>query len=179
MMDGNIRIGILSAIAEKQPNIGKTSIMKYMFFLQYCYGIPLGYDFSIYTYGPYAQDVMSDLDLAVYYNAIERNYIEYPNGYGGYEFSRGKNWEPFAEKYQEYSDQIDPLIARLVTLFCAHSARDMELSATIAYVHIALIQQGQDLTQLPSIVKALKPHFDLHIDIEPQYEWLKQQSVLN
>ncbi|MDR1922376.1 MAG: hypothetical protein LBS31_11660 [Candidatus Adiutrix sp.] len=175
-MSENLRIATLALITEKQPNIGKTSILKYMFFLQHCFSVKLGYNFSIYTYGPYSQDVMADLDLAVYYKAVNRSYVDF-NGYGGYQFTKGDNSKTFIGQCGAYPSQIEPHINRLVGLFSAKNAKDMELLATIAYVHIALGQQNQNLSQLPSIVKALKPHFDV-AEIAVNYDWLKQESIL-
>ena len=44
------------------PGMGKTAVMKAMFMLQQVKGISLGCDFSIYTYGPYAAEIMEDID---------------------------------------------------------------------------------------------------------------------
>jgi uncharacterized protein YwgA len=176
-MDENLRIATLAAITKKQPKIGKTSIMKYMFFLQHCFNVNLGYHFSIYTYGPYSQDVMGDLNLAVHYNAVNSLYVDLI-GYGGYQFTPGENSRSFIERCRDYLSQIEPHIDRLVSLFSTKKAKDMELLATIAYTHIAISRQNQDLAKVPSVVKAIKPHFE-ESEITANYMWLKQQNVFS
>ena len=47
---------------QKNPGMGKTAVMKAMFMLQQVKGLSLGCDFSIYTYGPYAAEIMEDID---------------------------------------------------------------------------------------------------------------------
>ena len=60
------RVGLISDFAKrlelKKTQFGKTAVMKYLFILQEVFKVPLGYEFSLYTYGPYCSDVLSDLD---------------------------------------------------------------------------------------------------------------------
>jgi len=56
MVDLSKRMGVISSIVKLRPGLGKTAMMKYIFLLQKVYKVPLGYDFEIYTYGPYASE---------------------------------------------------------------------------------------------------------------------------
>lgn len=73
----NKRMGIISEITKKKPRLGKTAIMKYIFLLQKVYNVPLGYDFEIYTYGPYSSEVMEDIDLAKHQDIISMEMVTY------------------------------------------------------------------------------------------------------
>ena len=54
---------IIFELVSQKADLGKTAIMKFMFMLQQVYKVPLGYDFKIYTYGPYSSEVMDDMDF--------------------------------------------------------------------------------------------------------------------
>jgi hypothetical protein len=56
----NERIGLIAYLAKRSP-IGRTALMKYCYFLQALRGVPLGYNFSLYSYGPFDAAVLSDL----------------------------------------------------------------------------------------------------------------------
>ena len=63
------RLALMASISDlfraKSPTLGRTAIMKLCFFLQESKGVPLGYHFSLYSYGPFDSDVLSDLGTAV------------------------------------------------------------------------------------------------------------------
>ena len=83
-MNTTERISIITELAKRDANIGKTAMMKFLYLLQTVYSVPLGYDFEIYTYGPYSQAVMSDIEFADYTGSIYISPVEYPNGLNGY-----------------------------------------------------------------------------------------------
>ena len=72
------RIAILARMTKQAritmqvPNqrLGRTQVMKLLYFLQELKGIPLGYDFRLFNYGPFDSEVLSDLSLACSSNAI-------------------------------------------------------------------------------------------------------------
>ena len=47
----------------QSPQFGKTAFMKMAYLLQELYGVPLGYRFSLYTYGPYSSGSPSGLGI--------------------------------------------------------------------------------------------------------------------
>ena len=73
------RVTVITEIARRDANIGKTAMMKFLYLLQTFFSVPLGYDFEIYTYGPYSQAVMSDIEFAYHNGNIRITPVEYPN----------------------------------------------------------------------------------------------------
>ena len=59
-----LRLSLPAVLARRlegrSPQFGKTVLMKFAYLLQEIYGIPLGYRFSLYTYGPYSKEVLAD-----------------------------------------------------------------------------------------------------------------------
>src|SRR3989338_2835044 len=80
----NERTGLIAYLAEKSPaqRIGRTALMKYCYFLQGLRGAPLGYYFSLYSYGPFDSAVLSDLGEAEALGAVTEASVLYPGGYG-------------------------------------------------------------------------------------------------
>src|SRR5579872_1325193 len=78
------RLGLLPTLVERASSghIGRTALMKYMYFLQTLRGVPLGYNFSLYSYGPFDSDVLADLSSAEVLKIVEITPVEFPGGYG-------------------------------------------------------------------------------------------------
>src|SRR5437879_1565040 len=79
-----VRLGLLPVLAEQARTgcIGRTAVMKYMYFLQTLRGWPLGYNFSMYSYGPFDPAVLADLNSAEALNIVETNSVQFAGGYG-------------------------------------------------------------------------------------------------
>src|SRR5262245_57066827 len=89
-----VRLATIVALIESSPNkvLGRTAVVKLPYILQVMRGLPLGYDFHLYTYGPYDSDVLSDLGLAQSLEAVTVKTVLNPVGYG-YEIQVGPNAE--------------------------------------------------------------------------------------
>ncbi len=76
------RLAVITWLAENAAGLGRTALMKYCYFLQVLRGVPLGYRFSLYSYGPFDSDVLSDLDSTESIGGVT-SFVEYfPSGYG-------------------------------------------------------------------------------------------------
>jgi len=78
------RQSLIPTLAESHPEgyIGRTALMKYMYFLQTLRHVQLGYNFTIYTYGPFDSDVLSDLSTAEAMGIVTSEPISFAGGYG-------------------------------------------------------------------------------------------------
>ena len=79
------RLAFITEIAKRDENVGKTGMMKLLYLMQEICDVPFGYDFEIYTYGPYCQTVMSDIEYAEFADYIKVSPVEYSNGMSGYQ----------------------------------------------------------------------------------------------
>ena len=85
-----LRVAVIAEFADKlSGKLGRTAIMKPMFFLQELKGLPLGYSFRIYTYGPYDAQVLADLKVAESMEAVRTEYFDWEGG-SGYMIKAGK-----------------------------------------------------------------------------------------
>ncbi len=77
------RPAVLAELVNKSPGKpGRTVMMKLAYLLQTIRNVPLGYHFELYNYGPYDNDVLSDLSQAATLDAIDYQIVNYPGGMG-------------------------------------------------------------------------------------------------
>ena len=113
-MKAQERLAFITEIARRNSGIGKTGMMKFLYILQAVYKVPLEYDFEIYTYGPYCQTVMSDIEYAEFTDYIKVSPKSYPNGMNKYQINPGDQSDQILEKDAEilfkYKEEIDKIV---------------------------------------------------------------------
>jgi hypothetical protein len=156
------RRALISVLASKSKggHMGRTALMKYMYLLQTVRGVPLGYHFTLYSYGPFDSDVLVDLSVAEAFEAVESELELYSGGYG-YKIRPAHNsrWlEKRAEKLlARYNKDVDWVINRFGSLTSA----ELELVGTIVYVDREAVsgKRRLGLAQVARLVHEVKPHF--------------------
>src|SRR4051794_4401129 len=78
------RVAVLTRLVNNAPSksLGRTALMKLTYFLTSVRDVPLGYHFSLYSYGPFDSTVLQDLDLASTMGALRSRPVAYPTGVG-------------------------------------------------------------------------------------------------
>ena len=154
------RIAVITLLAEKSAKLGRTALMKYCYFLQTLRRVPLGYSFSLYSYGPFDSDVLADLGAAESVGGVKTEVEYYPGGYGyriepGIRKDGAKRWG--ADFLQRYESDIDWVLEQFGTL----NASQLELASTIVFSDREAAIKGEKLAseQLAQRVQDIKPHF--------------------
>ena len=141
--------------AAKKP--GRTALMKYAYLLQTLQGVPLGYRFKLYNYGPYDEDVLSDVRMATNSGTLKSTLVTYNSGYG-YEFEPGeqfgKNEADIATTVADYETEI----AWVMDEFGDESAARLELISTIFFA-LCDKTRRREKKELINVVHEIKPHF--------------------
>ena len=176
MMDLQKRISIISEIVNEHPGLGKTAMMKYIYLLQKVYNVPFGYEYSIYTYGPYASLVMDDVDYAYSGGLIDIKREVYANG-SGYHITLLEKGEDIISKEDETIQKYKESINKMMSLFKDKSAKDLELLTTIIYIHSNFITNNWPVEEVPDNVHEIKPHFDEET-IKAEFKRLDSLGVL-
>ena len=156
------RLAILSTLVKKAPEPpGRTGLMKFAYLLQTVRGVPLGYRFELYNYGPYDSTVLSDLSQASTLKAIKSTTVFYPNGYG-YEYTaNNKGYESLCKKVADDLKGVEKDIDWVLDEFGNDSASRLELVSTITFAEREMKRKDQDRKpdELCRRVKRIKPHF--------------------
>lgn len=174
------RLALLPVLAEQAPagHIGRTALMKYMYLLQTVRDVPLGYSFSMYSYGPFDSDVLADLSSGEVLNVVNSIPVAFPGGYG-YRITPGPradfakdNAGRFLEDHKEDVDWLFAVFGRL-------NSAELELTSTIVYVDREFAKKKElvSTAQIAAEVNDIKPHFS-HERIEEFVEELLNQNVL-
>jgi hypothetical protein len=84
------RLAVITELVSRAPSghVGRTALMKFCYLLQTVRGVPLGYRFTLYSYGPFDSSVLSDLGTAESLGAVRSNVVYHSGGYG-YRISKG------------------------------------------------------------------------------------------
>jgi hypothetical protein len=158
-----VRLGLLSELVGQAPGkLGRTALMKLAYLLQAVKEVPLGYDFRLYTYGPFDSDVLNDLGLAESFGVVQSQMVQFPSGSGyGYEFSIGPRREMVQKRAGREVARYQPVIRWALEEFGRHSAADLELITTIVYADREAAGRKERLSfqELGRKVKEVKPRF--------------------
>jgi hypothetical protein len=130
--------------------------MKLCFFLQESRGMPLGYSFSLYSYGPFDSDVLSDLGTAVRLNVLKEGIIYYSSG-TGYEYQPGADIGSARDLASDFLKENKSNIQWAVDTFGNKTAGELELLSTAFFV--AKYQNPADIERLIDQIELIKPHF--------------------
>lgn len=155
---------LLAEIAGKHPNTGKTAIMKFAYLLQTLYDVPFGYEFEIYTYGPFSQTVMSDLEFAEFSDYIDIKPIQY-DSYSGYCIDETSDGKECAAKNHEFLDCYESQILKVLDFFGNKNAKQLELYSTVVFVAKSTLLETKkiDKVSICRTVQEIKPHFSAEV----------------
>ncbi|MGA8433173.1 MAG: hypothetical protein WB729_25350 [Candidatus Sulfotelmatobacter sp.] len=158
------RLGLLPRLAELAPakHIGRTALMKYMYFLQTVRGVPLGYNFSMYSYGPFDSNVLADLSSAEMLKIVEITPVEFAGGYG-YRIVPGARAEIAERNAEQFLFDHAKDLDWLFSIFGNMNSAELELTSTIVYVDRECVKKDQQSTiqEIAVRVNEIKPHFSL------------------
>ena len=157
------RLALLTTLVKKAPHqtLGRTAIVKMAYFLQVLRGVPLGYDFRLYTYGPFDSQVLSDLEYAQALKAVEARTVLFSGGYR-YDVCPGPSATAVEAQASDRLAQHLSNIEWVIEQFGRYTASELELFSTIVYVDRELGAQGQtdvSVDELVRRVREVKPHF--------------------
>lgn len=167
---------IILNVIKWNPGLGKTKLMKIIYMLQQVKNIMLGYDFDIYTYGPYSSEVLESLDELVAKGLVSSKMIKYPN-YVGYELHLTEEGD---EKLSNVRDDEEKAINDIISFADKKNAKDLELYSTIIFIDefYSRTNSGNGKAEVTQKVSELKPCFDSNAIFEA-YSTLENKGYLS
>lgn len=145
-------VKICESMTKKGLVLSKISLHQLVYILQELYSIGNFYDFKLYTYGPYAVNLTTDLDYLFSNNILKVEYCQGPSYFG----SRIELGEKIINYDDEVLDSNDKII-KVIDLFGNNNARSLELRGTIIY-----LSKNEGISSLEKIVEriqSIKPYF--------------------
>ncbi|RKY88423.1 hypothetical protein DRQ09_02885 [candidate division KSB1 bacterium] len=161
---------ILKLIKKIGDSVGKTFIQKGIYILQEGLKEDLGYSFKLYIYGPYSNDLASDIDTLQDIGFIKVDYD--PGGYGYLIGITQKGRKFLNDKSIENSVPMEK-IDKIISLLEGGGVKKMELLGTLLYFS-KLSNKDKEIKEL---VNYVKPHFS-EKDIESGLDLLKKEEIV-
>ena len=172
------RLALITALAEQAPGLlGRTALMKCAYFLQALRRVPLGYHFTLFSYGPFDSRVLNDLHYAEVLGGVDVETVYFAQGYG-YQVSPGKAAEKLKSRASDFLAKYQEDIDWVVREFGNRTAGELELLSTLIYADQSVpAREKISLADLAHRVQAVKPHFTLE-QVQSHAEWLRKKGLL-
>jgi len=153
-------MALIGAMSQQATNgfLNRTAVMKCAYFLQTLRQVPLGYNFTLYSYGPYDKDVLDDLDYAETLGIVEAERVEYRGGYG-YKIRPGASVDKAKECAADFLSKYAAEIQSVLQEFGHRGSAELELASTIVYADREAESKSQQILDLTRRVREVKPHF--------------------
>lgn len=177
-MNTKERLLLMTELASRHPDIGKTAMMKITYLMQTLRSVPFEYHFEIYTYGPYSQTLMDDIEYAESMEYIRVKPVNYGDGIYGYKINatqKGKKALDGAVDTSHYTAEMNDIL----DFFGDMNAKDIELYSTIVFVASSYRTNNWDTScgNICATVGKIKPHFSKET-IRSAFEDLKNNNFL-
>ncbi len=158
-MDKRIQLGLIAHFSREvgsKSKLGRKAFQKLMHLSNDLAGIPTGYTFSFYIYGPFSRELSSDLELAEAAAIISS---AQDNSSGAFEIHEGAQAET-AEKWAgDYFATYHTKLSALLEKFGKKPAKSLELYSTIVFIENSEQELRGDAEKIVKRVNALKPKY--------------------
>ncbi len=170
------RISIIVALVQQAPGqrLGRTAVMKLLYFLSVLRNVSLGYRFTLYSYGPFDSEVLQDLDYAQSLGALTTRVVGNAVGYG-YDIQPGSEADSAQDFAPKFLRKHQNDVAWVLQHFGRFGAADLELAGTIVYVDRE--SSAQTIDELAQRVRDVKPHFTIP-KIRERIQEFKDENLL-
>lgn len=156
------RMALISVLAESSPlgHVGRTGVMKFLYFLQTLRDVPLEYRFTLYSYGPFDSDVLADLSSAETLGVVSSSVVQFPGGYG-YRIKLGPQAKWMQGRCHRFLRRCGGDVRWVIRNFGEMNSSQLELVSTILYADRDAAEENERLSidALVETVKEVKPHF--------------------
>ncbi len=155
------RLATIVTLVERKPRIGRSVLMKLCYFLQTLRNVPLGYRFTLYSYGPFDSNVLSDLASAESFGGLHSDIVLHSNSYT-YEIAPSTKSDSLKAWAADFIKHYDSDFNWVLNEFGDWESGDLELLSTIVYVDRESEGASEKLSQGALVQKVL--------DVKPRFE---------
>ncbi len=165
---------LILELVRLKPKIGKVGVQKCVYLIQEALGLDLGYEFHMHHYGPYSSELDDTLTEMEAEGLLKVMHVIYPAGYIGHEITIGDLNKEF-----KITGENEKIVEKVTKFFENASAEQMELSATIHFVHAILEREKSKPVKGRVIaeVQSLKPKFSAET-VSNAYDKLQYSGFL-
>jgi len=161
---------ILELLSLVKTKVGKTFLQKAIYILQDWLNLKLGYDYELYFYGPYSEELSDDIDIISDSGLIDIGFDA--TGYG-YNIAVNDKGAEFLKKNLDTYIVDKSKLDKVISLLGTSDVKNMELLSTILY----LAKETKDKDQTMRLMHEIKPQFSSE-EIDRKSEELQRQGIL-
>jgi uncharacterized protein YwgA len=150
--------------------LGRTALMKLVYLLQEGSGVPVGYDFRLYSYGPYDSQVLQDLDILRQFGLLQEESVQEEN----YQWNKylPANEDPDINEESELLNGNRKTIDDLIKNYGNNNARTLELYATTLFV--LRDKRDSNKNNILKTIQEIKPKYS-NQEIESAFDKIKSE----
>ena len=148
-----VLLSLVEAMRERGSWCGETNVQKAVYFLQELAGVPLGFDFVLYRYGPYSFELTDELTALLADSILRLEFRDprYGPSYGPGEL-RNLIANSFPKTVSRFRNRIDFVAERLGP----RGVADLERLSTALFVHRKTPQASAK--DKAARITTIKPH---------------------
>ncbi len=163
---------------ETEEMIDKSSMQKLCYLVQEMFGAPLGYEFRLYSYGPYCADLTGDIEYAEYLKGIQEYSLSDSARYGDSFLGSGERYDDLMKDAGNLNGNgLKVKLEQGLSLLKGFTIIELELAATI-HLLFALLKEGEKNEEsLTARMKEMKPKINVET-LQKMSEFLKKQGAI-
>ena len=169
MSTQDLRLAIAHKVVSELGDVGKTKLQKLVYFLQESHKVPTRYLFKMHHYGPYSEDL--ETDVARLSHAGYVNVCRDRMGFG-FHITPGESQQD--EQWRMALAPHERSVRQVIETFGQRETFELELSATLHFVKV--LSPGWNKEQIVTTTQRLKPKFT-HAFVEECYEQLEHLNL--
>lgn len=146
------RYAIIRCIVDNLKDVGKIRMQKFVYFLQWIFSVPLGYDYKMHYYGPYCDELNDDLIAMQMSNNLKIGAD--PSGYGYHIIPGTEAVTTGDEILGRYSEKISKCLSE----FDKFNPKELEILSTLHFAKYVAGVPGEDkIIEKTSMLKPVFP----------------------
>jgi uncharacterized protein YwgA len=159
MTDSIEKFAIIAYIAKatmEKGTLGKKALQKLMHLSHELRNVPVGYDFKLYTYGPFSRELAGDVDLLDSMGLIS---VQFDASRNGYEIKAVEKSQEILSKNEEFINSVKDDLDFIVERFGGRLAKELELSSMITFILKNRLTDVNDDQAIVNKFLEIKPHY--------------------
>lgn len=136
--------------------LGKKALQKLVHLSSELRGVPVGYKFELYTYGPFSRELAGDVDLLDSMGLIS---VEFDSSRNGYEIKPEESSEELFSKSGDFISTFGGDLDFVVDKFGGRLAKELELSSMVAFIIKNKLADVNDDDAIIDKFLEIKPHY--------------------
>lgn len=159
-------IAYIAKATQEKGALGKKALQKLLHLSHELRGVPVGYQFNLYTYGPFSRELAGDVDLLDSMGLIS---VHFDASRNGYEIKPVEKSEEIISKSEGFLSPIKEDIDFIVDRFGGRLAKELELSSMVTFI---LKNKMVDISDDSAVI-------DKFLEIKPHYKRSEVEAGLS